>query len=279
MKRRRRRASHFRFVDSSGSPRFFCFTIPPVYFARTISHSPHDVDAETWHVPTLIIGHHGFGRQTLLQLIAYLADAQLEVVNLATTDQNANHDNFVRLSELAARIRAARGSEREKCMLYVESLDGYSPDDFAEEGENCLEPLSEMLAILRARGSRNTHAFPFSLSFSVSGDSRLKIRPTQLNFVRMLEVTIGEMTALPLVHLEMDVNGWTVDHPRIVRLPTLRDCGKPFVRGVVDIYLNFLSESLHGHLGYRGDRLRWRLTFWTSYARRPTGVITATLVG
>ena len=72
-----------------------------------LSLAPYYVDAETWHVPTLIIGHHGFGRQTLLQFIAYLADAQLEVVNLATTDQNANHDNFVRLSQLAARIQDA----------------------------------------------------------------------------------------------------------------------------------------------------------------------------
>jgi ABC-type nitrate/sulfonate/bicarbonate transport system ATPase subunit len=247
----------FKFTDSSGSTRIVLLDEPTGLLRKNyLSLAPYYVDSETWHVPTLIIGHHGFGRQTLLQFIAFLADAELVVVNLATMNQNVNHDNFVRLSGLVARFKAAEGTERTRCLIYVESLDGYSPDDCAEEGENCLTPLSEMLAILRRIGSRNTRAFPFSISFSVSGDSRLKIRSQRTrNFVRSLEETIGEMTALPFVHLEMDANGWTVDHPRIVRLPTLVECGKPFVKGVVDIYLGSLSETLHGHLGYKGQTI------------------------
>jgi len=223
-----------------------------------LSKAPYYVDEETWHVPTLLTGGRGLGRRVLLEFIAYLADAEFVPIDLAAATIRGNRENFDRLERLRAELEdplSARVSA--KRLFYVAGLDEYQPGVHAEPDKNCLWPLRNILKCLRSLGPKQENAFPVTVACGVSGESRLRIRSKETRAsIRFLEECIGELSDFPLEHLAMDHNGWTLDHPRILRLPPLHDRGASFVTRVIDARLESYSESLSRRLpAYKGQAL------------------------
>lgn len=221
-----------------------------------LSKAPYYTDKATWHVPTLIIGRPGLGRQTLVEFIAFLADATPTVVNLECANKTENEHNFALLQELQQRVEsAAEVSGRQ--IFYIRSIDNYDPETMAREGQDCLWPLRKILDQLRRLGSTCAEGFPIGIVFSVSGDNRMQIASSQArDFIRSIEQSIGEMTDLPLHHLGLDKSGWTVDHPRIVTLPRLDELGRQFRLHLIQSQLEALQEKMFEEIpGYQGEAL------------------------
>ncbi len=222
-----------------------------------LSKAPYYVDEATWHIPTLLLGARGLGQRALLEFIAYLAGAELVVVDLGT---GSNRDLFRRLTKLDARIdtwleQPADSGPRQ--LIYLAGLDEYQPGMTGEESENCLWPVRAILKKIRLFGSGQASSFPISLVFSTSGDSPLRIasKDTRL-LIRDIEECIGDMTGYPLRYLGMDENGWPLGHPRILRLPSLQERGREFRFLVIDSRLRHLQGRLGKSLpGYKGQEL------------------------
>jgi ABC-type nitrate/sulfonate/bicarbonate transport system ATPase subunit len=223
-----------------------------------LSKAPYYGDEETWHVPTLLIGGRGLGRRVLLEFIAYLADAELVRIDLGVSTIRGNRENYDRLELLRAEMEnpiSARGLS--KRLIYVAGVDEYQPGVSAEPDKNCLWPLRSILKCLRSLGPKQDQSFPVAVACGVSGESRLRIRSKETRaFIRFLEECIGELSDFPLEHLAMDQNGWTLDHPRILRIPPLQDRGAKFVTHIIDAHLEAHGESLARRLpGYKGQPL------------------------
>src|SRR5262249_7100909 len=145
-----------------------------------LSKAPYCVDAGGWHVPTLLVGAPGLGRQALAEFLAYLADAEFALLDLATKSAEVNRANFTRLEELRALVErhaqdpGAAGTPGKR-LYYVAGIDCYQPGVHGEESANCLWPLRAVLGRLRALGPRQEPGFPFGVVLSAAGDSRLRI--------------------------------------------------------------------------------------------------------
>ena len=248
------------FPDSSGAER--------TILLRDRSGQLHDnflskavyyVDAPTWHVPTLLIGVPGLGRRTLVEFIAYLADAEMTLVDLGLTSSGDRRLNFQALDRLQTSVRrphATAGWRRQ--LYYVANLDRYAAGGSGDDGQNCLEPLRSTVESLKELGPRQPGGFPVALIVSVSGESRLLIRSQSTrSFIRFLEDTISEMTNLPLNHLGMNRDGWSVSHPRMVAMPTLPQRGQAdFVARVIATRLDSLRDEMRQDVpGYEGEPL------------------------
>lgn len=221
-----------------------------------ISKAPYFADDETWHVPTLVVGGRGLGRRVFLEFVAYLADAEFVHVDLGPRTIKGNRENYRKLEALRAAATAAPRDPR-KQLLYVAGLDEYEPGVFAEPDRNCLWLLRDILATLSMNGSAGNKRHALAVAFGVSGESRLRIRSKETRaFIRFLEHCIGELSDFPLEHLAMDQNGWTLDHARILHLPSLHERGASFLIRVIDGHLESQRESLTRRLpGYKGQTL------------------------
>lgn len=213
-----------------------------------LSKAVYFSNAATWHIPILTIGNRGLGSRTLLKFVAYLADARILEIDLRANSSRANRETYRQLQSLVRGMGQDEGDEMRLICFY--GLDEYDPDKQAELGESCLKPMEQLLKALEQAESLRT-----AVAFSVSGDSRLRISSSQTRgFIRHLEETIARMTDFPLQHLGMDENGWTVGHPRILHLPSLRQRGKPFIHRVVQAHLEKLQEKASELIpGYHGE--------------------------
>jgi ABC-type nitrate/sulfonate/bicarbonate transport system ATPase subunit len=208
-----------------------------------LARASYYADEATWHVPTLLVGRPGLGRRTLLSFLAYLAGAELIVIDLAAASAQ-NADNYRRLGALQREIEAgiAPGAAANRRLYYVANLDAYVPGVSGEESENCLWPLNGILRGLAALGPRPSSPCPVGLALSIAGEVRLRIPLQQTRAaIRLLEDVIGQMTGLPLAHVGLDENGWPLEHPRVVRLPSLAARGTAFVREAARVCLEGLS--------------------------------------
>jgi ABC-type nitrate/sulfonate/bicarbonate transport system ATPase subunit len=224
-----------------------------------LSRAAYYVDASTWHVPTLLIGGRGLGRRTLVEFVAYLAEAELTIIDLGADSPDENRESFRVLQELRRRLEGSAGrDDRRRRLYYVANLDKYVPGVSSGEGDNCLWPLQAILKSLRALGPRQDPGPAVSLFLSVSGENRLMIRSRETReFIRSVEECLSETTGFPLHHLGMDGNGWPGGHPRVVSLPTLRERGGPdFLVPVIDSQLGSLQAAMERDgLGPIGGRL------------------------
>jgi len=251
------------FVDSQGQRRDLLLNDASGKLREHyLSRVPYYVDQPTWHVPTLILGPPGLGRRSLVEFTAHLAEAELEVIDLAPSSFAANRRAFETLERLAVEIERAqdRGTDATtggRKLCYVADLDRYVPGVSGDEGENCLWPLGRILERISSLGSTRRDGFPLGFVFSASGASRLRIRSAETRlFIEALEDTIGLTTDFPLHHLASDVNGWPRDHPRIVALPGVRESGRHFVHDLTQVRLDVLRELLPERLpNYRGETL------------------------
>ena len=105
-----------------------------------------------------------------------------------------------------------------------------------------------------ALGSRDS---PHGVVFSLSGESRLLIRSHETRmFILFLEDCVSEMTNLPLNHLGMDRNGWSVNHPRIALLLLTERGAADFVARVTAATLETFRKSMVKDVpGYKGEPL------------------------
>lgn len=230
-----------------------------------LSKASYYADAPTWHVPTLIVGERGLGHKTLIEFIAYLANATYEVVDLGFTSEDTpmdkkrrNRKNFRVLEKVRLSLEQDVIKDRtEKRLYFVPGLDKYQPENDCDEGMNCIWALNGILDSLGKLGSTQEPGFPICFIFSVSAQNRLKIHsPQTRNFIRHLEEKIAAMTDFPLHHLGLDENGWTLAHPRIVRVPNLKEHGKDFIPRFLNAQLEKLRQTLKERIpGYRGQQL------------------------
>ncbi|MFC1597003.1 ABC transporter ATP-binding protein [Planctomycetota bacterium] len=223
-----------------------------------LSKAAYYADVPTWHVPTLVIGAPGLGRRTLVEFVAYLADADLHVVDLGTASRSDNRRNFRVLQDAQRRIDQGRDADGGRRVLYyIANLDRYEPGVHSDESENCLWVLRNCLETIRSLGSTQPKGFPVGIAFGVSGEARLRIlSPQTRSFIPFLEQCIAETTDFPLQHLGLDQNGWTTDHPRIVSLPSVKQCGIGFVSRVISDRLETLRKTLADRVpGYREQSL------------------------
>lgn len=223
-----------------------------------LSRAPYYVEATTWHVPTLLLGAPGLGRTSFVQFLGFLADADLQVLELDVPSFAANRRTFRELNQLAQRVAEARQGSGGRCtLLYLADIDRYEPGVSGDPAENCLWPLGEILSRLRELGSTQPDGFPFGFVFSVSGDSRLRIRSAETRaFIQALEDTIGITTDFPLHHVASDVNGWPVGHPRVLAFPSVVRAGRLFLQRLLDLRLEELRSRLAEEVpGYRGEVL------------------------
>lgn len=221
-----------------------------------LSRASYFADEATWHVPTLLIGQPGLGRRTLAEFIAYLAGAELIVIDLASKE---NRDHFAQLQTLQREIEAGPGPTAPRRLYYIANLDAYMPGLSGEERENCLWPLRRILETVGGEPG------PVGLMFSISGDVRLRIRDQQTrSLIRLLEDTIGRVTGFPLTHLGTDEHGWPLDHPRIVRLPALAERGKEFIHTVAQQRLDALGGETRVRLESDVRDLLLDRTDWSS---------------
>ena len=209
-----------------------------------LSKASYFIDPARWHVPILLVGDDGLGARTFLEFVAFLAEAELLVLDLRTEFWKQNRENLRVLQELAEQAAGNRspGSRR---LVYVKGLDEYQPGISAEEGESCLPPLRRLLETMQEIPSDD--ACPVAVAFSISGENRLRIRSGEARaFIRFLEECIGNVTGFPLEHLGMDENGWTTGHPRILHVPSLQARGSAYIKRVVEAQLDLLRESAGG---------------------------------
>jgi NitT/TauT family transport system ATP-binding protein len=215
-----------------------------------LSKASYFIDPGTWHVPILMIGEDGLGSRTLLEFVAYLAEASFSTIDLRTDSWKGNRKNLRLLESLLETVRDGQGSGRQ--LVYVKGLDEYQPGISAEEGESCLQPLKRLLALLEECEPGRCSV---AIAFSISGESRLRIRSAEARtFIRGLEEGIGRLTGFPLQHLSMNENGWTTGHPRILHTPSLQARGGEFLRRSVEVQLALMAEAATRRIvGYRGE--------------------------
>jgi ABC-type nitrate/sulfonate/bicarbonate transport system ATPase subunit len=223
-----------------------------------LSKAPYLADAAGWHVPMMLLSPAGLGRRTLVAFIAYLAEAELVAIDLSGSRAD-NRGHFATLEQFAAGLiqtadDGARPDRRQ--LLYVTGLDRYEPGVDAQDDSDCLWPLQSILDRLRRLGPQAEN-FPFCLALGISGESRMTIPSRETRtFLRSVEETIGELSRLPLQHLGLDGNGWAIEHPRILRLPTLEERGTEFLHSVIRLKLERMKADLPQRLPkYRGEEL------------------------
>jgi ABC-type nitrate/sulfonate/bicarbonate transport system ATPase subunit len=206
-----------------------------------LSRASYSADPETWHVPWLLIGKPGLGRRSLLEFVARLADAELLVFDLAAAPQ-ANAVHFAALERLRAEAEEGPAPRRRLC--YVANLDAYSPGMSGSEAQNCLWPLRKLLRALERLGPHPAGGYPLGLAASISGDVRLRVPAQQTRLmIREIEDVIGGMTGFKLSHLGLDEHGWPLDHPRVVRMPSLAERGPAFLAEAAEARLGLLSDG------------------------------------
>lgn len=222
-----------------------------------LSKAPYYVDQSTWHVPTLVLGAPGLGRRTFVEFVAHLAEARVERIDLAPASFADNRRCFKALGRLAEEMEKATAGAARRQLCYIANLDSYEPGVSGADTENCLEPLRRILDRIAALGSTQKEGFPHGFAFSVSGASRLRIRDAETrSIIQVLEDVIGVTTDLPLHHLASDINGWPIDHPRIVTLPKFKQCDRGFKHEIARRKLESLRETLPDHVpGYQGQML------------------------
>jgi NitT/TauT family transport system ATP-binding protein len=213
-----------------------------------LSKASYFIDPVRWHCPILLIGEDGLGARTLLEFVAYLADADFVALDLRAKSSKQNRENLRALQGLVDQVAGAQGKRQ---LIYVKGLDEYQP----QEGESCLPVLRRLLNSMRE--VKPGEPCPVAVAFSVSGENRLRIHSGEARtFLRFLEDHIGEVTGFPLEHLGMDENGWTTGHPRILHVPALKARGAGFMKRTVETQLALLRESADGDLsGDPGGRL------------------------
>ncbi len=205
------------------------------------------MDPTVWHIPMLMIGREGLGARTLMEFVSYMSNAKLSVVDLRSVTRAENRENHRLLEELAE--QAESGGDGPRRLVYVAGVDRYQPGVSSEEGENCLWSLRRLLTAL---GKARPGDCLIGLAFSVSGDSRLRIRSKETRaIIRLVEASIGRMTSLQLEHLGVDENGWTEGHPLILHLPSLAERGKRYLEQVIEARFELLGESVAEHQGER----------------------------
>lgn len=240
-----------RFPGDNGEPRVVLLeeetgALRDHYLSKAVYFS----DPATWHIPLLLIGTGGLGARTLMEFVAYLSDAELSMVDLTRASAAENREHLRFLENLVSAIESANG-EATRRLVYVAGVDRYQPGISSEEGENLLWTLRRLLETLEEAGSSR-----IGLAFSVSGNSRLRIRSAETRaFLRFLEEGIGRMTGFPLEHLAMDENGWTTGHPRILRMPSLAARGKCFLEELVEAQLSLIGEAVEDIGGEPGQRI------------------------
>ena len=221
-----------------------------------LSKAPYFADDVAWHVPALIVGERGLGRQTFVEFLAHLAGAKLERISLIAESLDANQDIFSRLTAVLGKIESIRAEgSSEKFLYHFDGLDQYDPESKAEGGRDCLVPLQRILDCLRTVEVNRSPPFPVGIAFSVSGHSMLRIRsPSTRTFIRDLQSYIVAKSGFPLDIWQLDRHAGRVDHPGVVRLPTLRESGKGFITSIISDRLQALSESLHHRLPLYKDQ-------------------------
>jgi len=216
-----------------------------------LSKAVYFMDPAVWHIPMLMIARDGLGAQTLMEFVSYLSDTGLSVVDLRSATRAENRENYSLLEEMAEQAENGDGPRH---LVYVAGVDRYQPSVSSEEGENCLWSLRRLLTALEKAKPGDC---PIGLAFSVSGDSRLRIRSKETRaFIRLVEASIGRMTSLQLEHLGVDENGWAEGHPLILHFPSLAERGKRYLEQVIETRFELFGESAGERLAeHQGERL------------------------
>jgi|GEM_PF-18678 len=248
-----------RYFDSSGAPKTVLLEEDSGKLRdHYLSRAPYYVEKSTWHVPTLLLGPPGLGRKSFVEFLSFLAEADLRVVNLDLRSFLENRRRYEELCQLQQELGASRqGDNARRTLVYFADIDRYVPGVSGDQAENCLWPLREILTAMQGLGSTQPEGFPFTFVFSVSGDSRLRIRSAETRaLIQLLEDTIGITTDFPLHHVASDVNGWPVEHPRVLAFPSIARSGRSFLERLLDLRLDELRGRLSEQVpGYRGESL------------------------
>lgn len=224
-----------------------------------LSRAPYFAEKGTWHVPTLIIGERGLGHRLYMSYIAMLAKVRYRVIDLAFSGdevarRRANQRCFEEILTLLELVEAEdTGHVRE--LVYISGLDRYDPESDADNSKSCLWLLDDLLQKLEKLQSTESITFPISLMFGISSESRLQIQSGETRqFIRRLESAIGGLTAFPLEHLGRDEDGWTLNHPRIIRVPSLAKRGAAFIPDFIQASCQELKQRMERELpGYKGQ--------------------------